>query len=87
MTAGRARRRWRVGWRCGAGVGVRRAWCVGSWLPTPHLASPWKGGGMNWGRVGSWLGGSCLRRNDERGRRNDEREDAGMTEGAGGMEV
>ena len=26
---------------------------------------------MNWGRVGSWLGGSCLRRNDERGRRND----------------
>ena len=43
--------------------------------PTPHLTSPLKGGRdeFSWGRyvvrVAWWLGGSCLRRNDERGGR------------------
>ena len=40
---------------------------------------------MNWGRVGSWVGGSCLRRNDGWGAGMTER--AGATEVAGGMEV
>lgn len=31
----------------------RGDWCVGSLLSTPHL-TPWKGGGMNWGRGGCW---------------------------------
>ena len=50
--------------------------------PTPHLTSPLEGGGMNWGSGGCWAGGSCLRRNDGWGRRNDGA-GAGMTEGGG----
>ena len=36
---------------------------------------------MNWGRGVLRVVGSCLRRNDERERRNDGRWDAGMTAG------
>ena len=51
----------------GAGSGSRR--------PTPHLTSPLEGGRDELGKMGDVVvgevGGSCLRRNDEEGRRND----------------
>ncbi len=74
-----------------AGMGGRRSGCsraagAGSAPPTPHLASPLKGGRDELGRGGWWLGwvgsclrSSCLRRNDGERRRNDGTEGAGMT--------